>query len=74
MGQPGAYIALSIISIIGSLFVWFILSCMGPRPKSVKPPAIPFSVVFWIGVGFIKKSSRYGVTQHDAPALYWVGN
>jgi hypothetical protein len=51
MGQSSAYIALSIISIIGSLLIWFNLSCMVPRPKAVKPPAIPFSVVFWIGVG-----------------------
>jgi hypothetical protein len=50
-----------------SLLVWFILSCMVLRPKVVKPSGIPFSVVLWIGVGFIKKSSRNGVTQHDAP-------
>jgi hypothetical protein len=41
---------------------------MVPHPKVVKPSGIPFSVVFWIGVGFIKKTSRYGITQHDAPA------
>jgi hypothetical protein len=37
------------------------------RPNDVKPPGIPFSVVFWMGIGVIKKSSRYGVTHHDAP-------
>jgi hypothetical protein len=40
---------------------------MVPRPNDVKPPAISFSVVFWMGVGVIKKFSRYGVTKHDAP-------
>jgi hypothetical protein len=67
MGQSGAYITLSIMSMSGSFLVWLILSCMVPRPNAVNPPAIPFSMVFWIGVGWIMKSSRYVVTQHDAP-------
>jgi hypothetical protein len=67
IGQSGAYIIISIMSMIGSLLVWLILSCMVPHPKAVNPEAITFSVVFWIGLGWIKKSSRYGVTHHDAP-------
>jgi hypothetical protein len=38
-----------------------------PLPRAVRPPAIPFRVVFCIGVGWCRKSSMYGVTQHDAP-------
>jgi hypothetical protein len=51
MGKSGAYIMLSIINIIFSLFSWFILSCTVPLPSAVRPPAIPFKVVCWIGVG-----------------------
>jgi hypothetical protein len=42
------------LSIIRIMFSWFsccILSCTDPLPSAVRPPAIPFSVVFCIGVG-----------------------
>jgi hypothetical protein len=66
MGQSGAYITLSIIIIMFSLFFGVILSCTVPLPSAVRPPAITFKVVFWIGVGWCMKSAIYGVTQHDA--------
>jgi hypothetical protein len=40
---------------------------MVPHPKAVNPPAIPFCELFCIGVGWCKKSSRRGMTHHDAP-------
>jgi hypothetical protein len=67
MGHSGAYITLSMIKIMFSLFSWCILSCMVPLPRAVRPPAMPFKVVFCIGVGWCIKSSMYGVTQPDAP-------
>jgi hypothetical protein len=51
MGQSGAYIILSMTNMMFSLFSWCILSCMVPLPRAVRPTDIPFSVVFWIGVG-----------------------
>jgi hypothetical protein len=51
MVQSGAYITLSMANMILSLFSWCILSCTVPLPRAVRPPAIPFSVVFCIGVG-----------------------
>jgi hypothetical protein len=48
-------------------FFWCILSCTVPLPRAVRPPAVPFKVVFYIGVGWCIQSSMYGVTQHDAP-------
>jgi hypothetical protein len=52
MGQSGAYMTLSMTNmIIYSLFSWCILSCTVPLPRAVRSPAIPFSVVFCIGVG-----------------------
>jgi hypothetical protein len=54
------------IRIMFSLLSWCILSCTVPLPRSVRPPDIPFRVVFCIGVGWLIKSSMYGVTQHDA--------
>jgi hypothetical protein len=67
MGQSDAYMTLSIINMIFSLFSWCILSCMVTLPRAVKPPDIPVMVIFCIGVGWCMKSSIYGVTQHDAP-------
>jgi hypothetical protein len=58
---------LSMIRILFSLFSWCTLSCTVPLPRAVRPPDIPFRVVFCIGVGWCIKSSMYGVTQHDAP-------
>jgi hypothetical protein len=46
---------------------WVILSCTVPLPSAVRPPAVPFKVVFWMGVGWCMKSSMYGVTHQDAP-------
>jgi hypothetical protein len=40
---------------------------MVPLPKAVSPSAIPFKIVFWMGVGWFKKSSRCEVMQHDVP-------
>jgi hypothetical protein len=51
MGQYGAYMTLSMTNMMLSLFSWCILSCTVPLPRDVRPPSIPFSVVFWIGVG-----------------------
>jgi hypothetical protein len=34
---------------------------------AVRPPAMPFKVVFCMGVGCCMKSLLYGATQHDAP-------
>jgi hypothetical protein len=67
MGHSGAYITLSIIKIMFSLFSQCILSCTVPLPRAFRPPAMPFRVVFCIGVGWCITSSMYGVTQHDAP-------
>jgi hypothetical protein len=67
MGHYGAYITLSMIKIMFSLFSWCILSCRVPLPRAVRPPAMPFKVVFCISVGWCRKSSMYGVTQHDVP-------
>jgi hypothetical protein len=67
MGKSGAYITLSITNIMFSLFSWVILSCTVPLPSAVRPPVMPFKVVFWMGVGWCMKSVMYGVTQHDAP-------
>jgi hypothetical protein len=58
---------LSITKIIGYLLLCFTLSCMVPLPKAMRHPAIPFKVVFCMGVVRLKKSSRCGVTQQDAP-------
>jgi hypothetical protein len=58
---------LSMINMIFSFFSWCILSCTVPLPRVVRPPDIPFRVVFCIGVGWCRKSLIYGVTQHDAP-------
>jgi hypothetical protein len=58
---------LSMINMIFSLFYWCILSCTVPLSRAVRPPDIPFRVVFYIGVGWCMKSLIYGVTQHDAP-------
>jgi hypothetical protein len=58
---------LSMIKMILSLLSWCILSCTVPLPRAVRSPDIPFRVVFCIGVGWCRKSSMYGVTQHDAP-------
>jgi hypothetical protein len=67
MGHHGVYITLSMINIMFSLFSWCILSCMVPLPRAVGPPAMPFKVVFCIGVGWCIKTSMYGVMQYDAP-------
>jgi hypothetical protein len=67
MGHSGAYITLPMIKIMFSLFSWCILSCTVPLPRAVRPFATPFKVVLCIGVGWCRKSSIYGVTQHDAP-------
>jgi hypothetical protein len=67
MGHSGVYITLSMIKIMFSLFSWCILSCTVPLPRAVRPPAMPFKVVFCIGVGWCIKSSMYGVTQYDVP-------
>jgi hypothetical protein len=63
---------LSMMNMICSLFYWCILSCKVPLPRDVRPPDIPFRVVFCIGVGWCMKSSIYGVTQHDAPESFMV--
>jgi hypothetical protein len=55
------------IKMMLSLFSWCILSCTVPLPRAVRPPDIPFRVILCIGVGWCRKSSMYGVTQHDAP-------
>jgi hypothetical protein len=60
------------IKMIFSLFSWCILSCTVPLPKAARPPDIPFRVVFCIGVGWCRKSSLNGVTQHDAPESIMV--
>jgi hypothetical protein len=39
-------------------------------PKAASPPAIPFKVVFYMGIFLFNKSSRYGVMQHDAPKSF----
>jgi hypothetical protein len=57
----------SMINMIFSLFSWCILSCTVPLARAVRPPDIPFRVVFYTGVGWCRKSSMYGVTQYDAP-------
>jgi hypothetical protein len=41
--------------------------CMVPLPKAVIPPAIPFKVIFCMGVGWFINSSRWGVMKQDAP-------
>jgi hypothetical protein len=64
MGHSGAYITLYVINI---MFSWCILSCMVPIPRAVRPPVMPFKVVFCIGVGWCRKSLIYRVTQYDAP-------
>jgi hypothetical protein len=51
MGQSGAYITLSMTNMMLLFFSWCILSCTVPLPRAARPPAIPFSVVFCIGVG-----------------------
>jgi hypothetical protein len=43
------------------------MSCKVPLPSVIRPPDMPFNVVFWISVVWCMKSSMYGVTQHDAP-------
>jgi hypothetical protein len=65
MGHSGVYITLSMIKIMFSLFSWYILSCRVPLPRDVRSSAMPFKVVFCIGVGLCRNSSMYGVTQHD---------
>jgi hypothetical protein len=35
-------------------------------PSAIRPPDMPFKVVFWMGVGWCIKSSIYGVIQQDA--------
>jgi hypothetical protein len=45
---------------------------MVPLPRAVRPPVVPFMVVFCIGVGWCRKSSMYGVTHHDAPESIMV--
>jgi hypothetical protein len=67
MGHYGVFITLSMIKIMFSLFSWCILSCTVPLSRAVRPPGMPFKVVFCIGVAWCIKSSMYGVTQHDAP-------
>jgi hypothetical protein len=47
-----------------------LLSFMVLLHKAMSPPVIlviPFKLVFCMGVGWFKKSSRYGVAQYDAP-------
>jgi hypothetical protein len=66
IGHYGVYITLSMINIMFSLFPC-ILSCTAPLPRTVGPPAMPFKVVFCIGVGWCIKTSMYGVMQYDAP-------
>jgi hypothetical protein len=51
MVQSGAYIKLYIINILFSVFSLVILSCTVPLSSVVRPPAILFKVVFWIGAG-----------------------
>jgi hypothetical protein len=51
MGQSGAYMTLSMTNMMFYLFSWCILSFTVPLPRAVRPPAIPFSVVFCICVG-----------------------
>jgi hypothetical protein len=58
---------LHITRMIGSLSFCFTLSCIVPLPNAVSPPGIHFKVVFCMGVFWFKKSSRCGLTQHDAP-------
>jgi hypothetical protein len=40
------------IKMIFSLFSWCVLSCTVPLSRAVRPPDIPFRVVFCIGVGW----------------------
>jgi hypothetical protein len=54
---------------INIMFSWFTLSCTVPLPRAVRPPSMPFRVVFCIVVGWCITSSMYGVTNHDAPEL-----
>jgi hypothetical protein len=72
MGHYGAYIMLSMTNIMFSLFSGVILSCTVPLPRDARPPAMPFKVLFCMGVGCGMKSSMYGVTQHDAPKSIMV--
>jgi hypothetical protein len=58
---------LSMIKVIFSLFSWCTLSCKVPMTRAVRPPGIPFRVVFFISLGWCRKSSMYGVTHHYAP-------
>jgi hypothetical protein len=51
MGQSGAYMTLYMTNMMFSLFSWCILSFTVPLPRAVRPPAVPFIVVFYIGVG-----------------------
>jgi hypothetical protein len=66
MGHSGAYITLYMIKIMFSLLSWCILSCAVPLPRAVRPLSMPFKMVFCIGVGWCRKSSMHGVTQHNA--------
>jgi hypothetical protein len=67
MGHSGAYITLSMINIMLSLFSWCIFSCTFPLTRAVRPPAMPFKVVFCIDVGWCRNASMYGATHHDTP-------
>jgi hypothetical protein len=62
-GLPSGWVT----KMIGFLLFFYTLSRMVPLPKTMSPPAIPFKVVFCMGVGWFNKSSRCGVTQHDVP-------
>jgi hypothetical protein len=46
MGQSGAYMTLSMTNMMLSVLFWCILSCTVPLPRTVRPPAMPFRVVF----------------------------
>jgi hypothetical protein len=50
IGQSGVYMMLSITSINVSWFYCIVFSCTVPLPSAVRPPAVPFRVVFCIGV------------------------
>jgi hypothetical protein len=49
MGHSGAYMTLSITSIMFYLFSCIIMSCTVPLPRAIRPPGMPFKVVFCLG-------------------------
>jgi hypothetical protein len=62
MGESGAYITLSIISMSSSWLSCFVRSCTVYMPRAVRHPAIILWVASCIDVGWFMKSLMYGAT------------